>query len=183
MPVSHDTAVELVRDLLELQRVMKRVTKTDAGGRRLNPTAIALLYYLDSSGPRRATVMAAETGLGPSGLSRQLAVLEEEGHVERTPDPDDGRAALVAVTERGREQVRTVLEEDAQRLAARLEDWDEDQARTSRGAINEITTVFLDSLGVERTTSCRNHPEREHADREYADLEQTDREHEEPSAR
>ena len=57
------------------------------------------------------------------------------------------------------------------------------QARTSRGAINEITTVFLDSLGVERTTSCRNHPEREHADREYADLEQTDREHEEPSAR
>ncbi|MGQ1836982.1 MarR family winged helix-turn-helix transcriptional regulator [Kocuria turfanensis] len=155
MPVSHDTAVELVRDLLELQRVMKRVTKTDAGQRRLNPTAIALLYYLDSNGPRRATVMASDTGLGPSGLSRQLAVLEGEGHVERTPDPDDGRAALVAITERGREQVRTVLEEDAQRLAGRLENWDEEQARASRGAINEITTVFLDSLGVERTTSCR----------------------------
>ncbi|MCC5781593.1 MULTISPECIES: MarR family winged helix-turn-helix transcriptional regulator [Kocuria] len=167
MPVSHDTAVELVRDLLELQRVMKRVTKTDAGPRRLNPTAIALLYYLDGNGPRRATVMAAETGLGPSGLSRQLAVLEEEGHVERTPDPDDGRAALVAITDRGREHVRAVLEQDAQRLAARLEGWDEEQARTSRGAINEITTVFLDSLGVERTTSCRDQPDRDHADREH----------------
>ncbi|MEX5294776.1 MarR family transcriptional regulator [Kocuria sp. CPCC 205268] len=182
MPVSHDTAVDLVRDLLELQRVMKRVTKTDAGQRRLNPTAIALLYYLDSNGPRRATVMASETGLGPSGLSRQLAVLEEGGHVERTPDPDDGRAALVAITEEGREQVRAVLEQDAQRLAARLEGWDEDQARASRGAINEITTVFLDSLGVERTTSCRDHREPEHADRAHANREHADREHEEPTA-
>ncbi|MGX5358330.1 MarR family winged helix-turn-helix transcriptional regulator [Kocuria sp. KH4] len=155
MPVSHDTAVELVRDLLELQRVMKRVTKTDAGQRQLNPTAIALLYYLDSTGPRRATVMASDTGLGPSGLSRQLAGLEEAGLVERTPDPEDGRAALVAITARGREQVRAAVEQDAQRLAARLVGWDEDQARTSRGAINEITTVFLDSLGAERTTSCR----------------------------
>ncbi|MUN64493.1 MarR family transcriptional regulator [Kocuria sediminis] len=155
MPVSHDTAVELVRDLLELQRVMKRVTKTDAGQRQLNPTAIALLYYLDSTGPRRATVMASDTGLGPSGLSRQLAGLEDAGLVERTPDPEDGRAALVAITGRGREQVRAVVEQDAQRLAARLVGWDEDQARASRGAINEITTVFLDSLGAERTTSCR----------------------------
>ena len=61
----------------------------------------------------------------------------------------------MAITERGREQVRAVVEQDAQRLAARLEGWDEDQARASRGAINEITTVFLDSLGAERTTSCR----------------------------
>ena len=155
MPVSHDTAVELVRDLLELQRVMKRVTKTEPGQRLLSPTSIALLYYLDSTGPRRATVMAADTGLGPSGLSRQLAGLEEAGLVERTPDPEDGRAALVAITARGREQVLAAVEQDAQRLASRLEGWDEEQARTSRTAINEITTVFLDSLGVERTTSCR----------------------------
>jgi DNA-binding MarR family transcriptional regulator len=193
LPVSHDTAVELVRDLLELQRVMKRVTKTDAGQRRLNPTAIALLYYLDSTGPRRATVMASDTGLGPSGLSRQLAVLEGEGHVERTPDPDDGRAALVAITEHGREQVRTVLEEDAQRLAARLEGWDEDQARASRGAINEITTVFLDSLGAERTTSCREtrRPPRtgpppadgEHAEHPGPPQSPQHRDHEEDTAR
>ncbi|MFI7581911.1 MarR family winged helix-turn-helix transcriptional regulator [Kocuria sp. M1N1S27] len=185
MPVSHDTAVELVRDLLELQRVMKRVTKTDAGQRRLNPTAIALLYYLAGSGARRATVMASETGLGPSGLSRQLAGLEEAGLVERSPDPEDGRAALVAITERGREQARAVLEQDAQRLAVRLEDWDEDRARASRGAINEITSVFLSSLGEERTTSCPGHGEdtapehRDTTDREHTDHEHTDREHEE----
>lgn len=154
MPVSHDTAVELVRDLLELQRLMKRMAKADAGRRPLTPTSIALLYYLDGTGPRRATVMAADTGLGPSGLSRQLAGLEEAGFVERSPDPGDGRAALVAITDRGRAQVRAVVEEDAQRLAARLEGWDEHRARASRGAINEITTVFLDSLGAERTTSC-----------------------------
>ena len=154
MPVSHETAVELVRDLLELQRVMKRVTRTEPGRRQLSPTSVALLYYLISSGPRRATVMAAETGLGTSGLSRQLAGLEEAGLVERSPDPEDGRAALVAVTPQGREQVQAVLEQDAQRLATLLEGWDEERARTSRGAINEITTVFLDSVGARRTTSC-----------------------------
>jgi len=171
LPVSHDTAVELVRDLLELQRVMKRVTKTEPGQRLLSPTSIALLYYLDSTGPRRATVMAADTGLGPSGLSRQLAGLEEAGLVERTPDPEDGRAALVAITARGREQVLAAVEQDAQRLASRLEGWDEEQARTSRTAINEITTVFLDSLGVERTTSCRPPGETGHraGAREYPD--------------
>jgi len=98
--------------------------------------------------------MAADAGLGPSGLSRQLAGLEDAGLVERTPDPEDGRAALVAITASGREQVQAVVEHDAHRLAARLEGWDEEQARASRTAINEITTVFLDSLGVERTTSC-----------------------------
>jgi DNA-binding MarR family transcriptional regulator len=162
VPVSHETAVELVRDLLELQRVMKRLTKTEPGRRALTPTSIALLYYLISSGPRRATVMAAETGLGPSGLSRQLAGLEDSGLVERTPDPQDGRAALVSVTDRGREQVRAVLEEDAQSLAARLEGWDEERARASRSAINEITTVFLDSLGAGRTTSCAHDADRAH---------------------
>ena len=83
----------------------------------------------------------------------------------------------MVITDRGREQVRAVVEQDAQRLAARLEDWDEDRARASRGAINEITTVFLDSLGVERTTSCRDQPDRDHTDREHAD-----REHEEQTA-
>jgi hypothetical protein len=121
--------------------------------------------------------------------------------VERTPDPDDGRAALVAITDRGREQVRAVLEQDAQRLAARLEGWDEEQARTSRGAINEITTVFLDSLGVERTTSCRGRREPgrlgaaadgddadrgqaapEHTGRQNTDQDHADREHEEQTA-
>ncbi|MCD1144013.1 MarR family winged helix-turn-helix transcriptional regulator [Kocuria sp. LUK] len=155
MPVSHETAVELVRDLLELQRVMRRVTKVEPGRRRLSPTSVGLLSYLTGTGPRRATVMAAETGLGPSGLSRQLAGLEEAGLVERTPDPEDGRAALVAITDHGRDEVRAAVELDAQRLAERLAGWDEDRARSSRGAINEITTVFLDSLGVERTTSCR----------------------------
>ncbi|MFI7482755.1 MarR family winged helix-turn-helix transcriptional regulator [Kocuria sp. M1R5S2] len=163
MPVSHETAVELVRDLLELQRVMKRLTKSEPGRRALSPTSIALLYYLIGSGPSRATVMAAETGLGPSGLSRQLAGLDDSGLVERTPDPEDGRAALVSITDRGREQVRAVLEEDAHSLASRLEDWDEERARASRSAINEITTVFLDSLGAGRTTSCPRDHDRVHS--------------------
>ena len=68
MPVSHDTAVELVRDLLELQRVMKRVTKTDAGERQLNPTAIALLYYLTGTGPDDTRLAGlALTRVAPEG--------------------------------------------------------------------------------------------------------------------
>jgi DNA-binding MarR family transcriptional regulator len=45
--------------------------------------------------------------LSQPGLSRKVARLEEEGLVERLPDPNDGRGVLVKMTRSGRAALRS----------------------------------------------------------------------------
>ena len=53
--------------------------------------------------PQRATDLAGYFGVGKATMSRQLHALEELGLVAREPDPADGRASLVRLTDEGRE--------------------------------------------------------------------------------
>jgi hypothetical protein len=58
-------------------------------------------------GPRRAGALADAVHSDPSTISRQIGHLVKLGYVERTADPEDGRATLLAATDEG----RRVLEE------------------------------------------------------------------------
>ena len=50
--------------------------------------------------------LAARAVLSRTRVSRIVGELEAAGYVERRPDPDDGRASLVALTPAGREALR-----------------------------------------------------------------------------
>lgn len=52
--------------------------------------------------PPTATSLAAHFGIQRSVLTRILAKLEAGGYVTREPDPSDGRASRVAITEQGK---------------------------------------------------------------------------------
>src|SRR5690606_17591294 len=71
----------------------------------LGPGAMAALSTLVNEGPMRPTDLAAREGVRPPTLTRMLTVLEEGGYVERTGDPADRRASLVAPTPPGRQTV------------------------------------------------------------------------------
>ena len=49
-------------------------------------------------GDQRCSALALQVGVDVSVASRQLAVLERLGYVERRPDPRDGRASLLRLT-------------------------------------------------------------------------------------
>jgi DNA-binding MarR family transcriptional regulator len=91
-------------------------------------------------GPIRAGALAGVVQSDPSTVSRQVAALVKDGLLERRADPEDGRAALLAVTDRA----RTVLaEQDRIRLGRydeMLADWDADDL--SRFA--ELLSRFTD---------------------------------------
>lgn len=49
----------------------------------------------------RLTDLAAQAQVTKQTASQLVAALEREGLLERVPDPDDGRARLIRLTERG----------------------------------------------------------------------------------
>lgn len=85
------------------------------------------LAWIEQAGPARIGSLAQSSGLDASSVSRQVQALVDEGLVRRTPDPNDGRAHLVEVTDAGRERLAAGRKAVADQLAARLPDWDPDE--------------------------------------------------------
>ena len=66
----------------------------DLAGADIERAGAVLLARLEDLQPARLSDLAAAVGVEASTASRQLARLVEQGYVERTADPDDGRAVL-----------------------------------------------------------------------------------------
>ncbi|MEV5320704.1 MarR family transcriptional regulator [Streptomyces sp. NPDC052687] len=90
----------------------------------LESAAYGLLVRLDECGRQRATELAAYIGVGKATMSRQLRALEDLGLVAREPDPADGRAWLVHLTEEGSRRVQRVREARRARYVSQLAHWD-----------------------------------------------------------
>ncbi|MEW1722285.1 MarR family transcriptional regulator [Streptomyces sp. NPDC093109] len=90
----------------------------------LEPAAYGLLVRLEECGPQRATELAGYFGVGKATMSRQLRALEQLGLLSREPDPADGRAWLVRITDEGRARFRRVRDARRELYVQRLADWD-----------------------------------------------------------
>src|SRR5689334_24875816 len=64
-------------------------------------SALMLLFPLRHRGPMRATALAEIKQADPSTISRQVAQLVKAGLARREADPEDGRAARLAITDAG----------------------------------------------------------------------------------
>ncbi|QXE34748.1 MarR family transcriptional regulator [Streptomyces sp. GMY02] len=90
----------------------------------LEPAAYGLLVRLEETGGQRATELAAYFGVGKATMSRQLRALEELRLVTREPDPADGRAWLIRITDEGRARFRRVRDARRAMYVQKLADWD-----------------------------------------------------------
>jgi DNA-binding MarR family transcriptional regulator len=77
-----------------------------------------LLNRLVHEGPARLTTLACLEGISQPAMTQMIQRLERQGLVERSSDPDDGRAAVVALAADGR--VKLAERRDGRR--ARLAD-------------------------------------------------------------
>lgn len=111
-------------------------------GDQLDFTSIPLLKTVEHHGPLRVSVLADLLHLDASTVSRHVSGLEERGLLERTVDPDDGRASQVALRELG----ATCVEEAAARrralLADLLADWDAADRETLRHLLNRLSRTL-----------------------------------------
>jgi DNA-binding MarR family transcriptional regulator len=65
----------------------------------------AVLGRLIREGSQSVSDLAAAERVRPQSMAQTVADLETAGLVDRTPDPDDGRRALVDLTEAGMEAI------------------------------------------------------------------------------
>ncbi len=66
----------------------------------------------------RQKAIAEEMHIGPSSTSEFIDKLEQTGYIERRPDPDDGRATRIYLTEKGKARAYELEDERKERFAA-----------------------------------------------------------------
>lgn len=86
-------------EALFLAEFEQRLVDSEFGDVSLSHSA-NVLRFLDA-GPRRASQFIGSCGVSKQAVSQQISQLEKRGYIVAVPDPDDHRARLLALTERG----------------------------------------------------------------------------------
>jgi DNA-binding MarR family transcriptional regulator len=121
-----DTALtdSAARLRMAIVRTARRLRQEAAGaaGAELTPTAASALATVERHGPLTPSELAEIERVKRPTATRVLRVLGDAGLVDRAPDPDDGRSALVSVNAAGRERLRRLRGRKNAYLARRMRD-------------------------------------------------------------
>jgi DNA-binding MarR family transcriptional regulator len=101
--------------------LVRRLRQVHVDG-ELTLSQTQVLVRLERDGPATPGVLAVGEQITPQSMGAILAALEDRGLVSRRDDPSDGRRVVMSVTEAGRESLRGVRHEKAQRLARAIEE-------------------------------------------------------------
>ena len=89
--------------------------------RRLgHPAGIRILSLLDELGPQGVTQLAEADRSSQPTISGAVRLLEEQGLVSRTQDPDDARRSVVQLSAQGRRKLRDARRDNGRAVAERL---------------------------------------------------------------
>jgi DNA-binding MarR family transcriptional regulator len=119
-----------------LGHLLRRTTRarlygglTEGLDEALDSSTYPVVSGLARFGPRSAAQLSEEIGIDRSVVSRHATRLEAAGLVARTPDPSDGRAVLLVLTDAGNRAVAAMRH----RLAATFDEyfaaWPDEEAR------------------------------------------------------
>ena len=115
-----ETAAHLSLAVARIARRLRQEATKPGGESFLTPAMTSALAAVERKGPITPSELADIELVKRPTATRLLARLEGAGMVERTPDPDDGRSAIVTVTAKGRDRLRRVRVRKNAYLARRM---------------------------------------------------------------
>ncbi len=142
----------VVRLRVALARISRHLDR-QARGDTLTRTQTSVLGTVIRLGPMRISELADVEGINPTMLSRIVAKLEDAGLLHRRPDPGDGRAALVEITDEGRAVGLRLRTERSRLLTGRLAAMPGDRADELLAALPALESLAaaLDPNRTEKT--------------------------------
>ena len=122
--------------------------------------SVSQCYTLEAlvvAGPLRLNAVAGRLYLDKSTASRVVDGLVEKGHAERTRDPEDGRAVLVAATGEGRALYERIEADLVAEVGAVLADFEPEVRRGMTLVLDRLVRAAASRVEVE-AGCCRLRP-------------------------
>jgi DNA-binding MarR family transcriptional regulator len=113
----------------------------------LERAATVLLARIDELGPTRLSDVALAAGVEISTASRPVARLVEQGYVERSTDPADGRASLLRTTAIGRDVMLRWRAARHEWLRDVLDDFDDEERERFAELFDRFVARVLSTSG------------------------------------
>jgi DNA-binding MarR family transcriptional regulator len=126
-----ESAVRAASDLRVVVSRLRRRLREVAETWDLTPSQTSALSRLSKAADGISTsALAAAEGVRPQSMAATLAVLDEHGLIQRTPDPGDGRRQLISLTEAGHQRLEGVRQARSEWLTRELDErFTEDERR------------------------------------------------------
>jgi DNA-binding MarR family transcriptional regulator len=105
------------------QQKRKRLIEVALAETNLPPEDYPFYVLIGAEGPWTPTGLAARLGMPLSTVIFRVNRLEQRGHAERTPNPEDGRSFLIRLTPKGKrllDRARPAFRDYAEAVEKRL---------------------------------------------------------------
>ncbi|MGO4596830.1 MarR family winged helix-turn-helix transcriptional regulator [Terrabacter sp. 2RAF25] len=143
MTVSKDEANDVFLGLLRVQKLLVAARNTaprlEDG---IDVTAYPVLFVVAGAGTVRISEIATTLHNDVSTVSRQVSALVAVELLEKSADPNDGRASVVSMTERGREALDRIQASRAKWFQGLLSDWESPETAAFVARLRELGDVL-----------------------------------------
>ncbi|MGW1780675.1 MarR family winged helix-turn-helix transcriptional regulator [Streptomyces sp. NPDC002143] len=141
-------------EVIEIERALTRITYLSTRARQhdrlmsmagvpLDRAAVALLRQVADTEPLRPGELAQRLGVEASHVTRTVQQLQKSGYVTRVPDPDDGRAQRIQLTEAGRAAIDRVRDAGARGMQLALSEWSPEELGQLAALFHRMVDDFL----------------------------------------
>ncbi len=121
-------------------RLARKLRQQSLGG--LTPSQSSILSTLDRHGPLTMSEIASHEGIAKPSATGIIGRLVDQGLVDRTPDPADGRSSIVGISAPG----MRLLEERRQERTAYLTRWIDALDEADRAVLDRAVELLEDMV-------------------------------------
>jgi DNA-binding MarR family transcriptional regulator len=144
-PASYESPATTEDAIMGLLLVLGRRMRGRMAEDSLDFSLVPILKVLAHCGAMRLSALAATLELDASTVSRHVKQLEDRGLLERTSDPDDGRASQIACSGQGEAALAEHFGRRVALISTVLDSWGPQDREALRSLLDRFNRQIADA--------------------------------------